>query len=124
MQDDGVLAKIVAKDESVQVGELVAYTVEDKDAYEEVLAKGENAFADLAPSSPEMSETSLEKSPSEDTEAGSLSSTPPRASPAASHWIRRESIDIKSLKGTGKHGGITKSDVINALKSGNMKNFL
>ena len=41
-----------------------------------------------------------------------------RVSPAARHLIDSKDIDISGIKGTSRHGIISKSDVVNAMKSG------
>eukprot|EP01039_Chlorochromonas_danica_P009193 gene9193-10153_t len=124
MQDTCVLAKILVDVQSreVNVGEPIAFTVEDQAGYE--------AFLKVDPK--DYPVTSVAGTPAAPTTPAPASPTPASApvtqaphpqgpvslSPAARNLVQRDALDVSKVNGTGKRGMISKSDVITAKKAG------
>ena len=101
---DGVLEKIVkATGDTIISNELIALVTEG--------AGGSKAASKAEPSS--KSEPAPE--PEAEAEAKSDSSEEPLLSPAAKKIALENSLDIDSIKGTGKNGRVTKEDVMDAV---------
>ncbi|RYH16847.1 hypothetical protein EON65_29450 [archaeon] len=127
MQDSCVLAKILieAQTAEVSVGQAIALTVEDKAAYEAFLKMSPQDYPVAPAATPATSEAPVQ--------ADTVTSAQPPAqaapaaapsellmSPAARNLVQRESLDVSFLKGSGKRGMISKSDVISGLKVGDV----
>jgi pyruvate dehydrogenase E2 component (dihydrolipoamide acetyltransferase) len=140
MQDEGVLAKILV-DAAIETpcGAPIALMVEDAAAYAEFLkldAKDMVASSSSAPT-PTATPTPIPASapasapapaPAEAAfatihaaAAPATSTGPQRFSPAARHMIESQSLNTVGLKGTSKHGIISKEDVVLALQAGTLK---
>eukprot|EP01041_Mallomonas_annulata_P005802 gene5802-11708_t len=118
VQDDGVLAKIIAQaGVELKCGEPIALLVEDEAAYAAFLAQG-GAIPDAPLASNVTSPLSIAGSPVE------IAPTPranQRFSPAARHLVDSNSLDVSGLVGTSRGGIISKADVVLGLKSGGVK---
>lgn len=66
------------------------------------------ALAEISPSN----QASNPKIAAEENNAKTDQSTPPQFSPAIRRAVKANGVDITTIKGTGKHGRITKQDVI------------
>ena len=66
------------------------------------------ALAEISPSN----QASNSKIAAEENNANTDQSTPPQLSPAIRRAVKANGVDITTIKGTGKHGRITKQDVI------------
>lgn len=66
------------------------------------------ALAEISPSN----QASNSKIAAEENNAKTDQSTPPQLSPAIRRAVKANGVDITTIKGTGKHGRITKQDVI------------
>ncbi|XP_065872503.1 dihydrolipoyllysine-residue acetyltransferase component 1 of pyruvate dehydrogenase complex, mitochondrial [Euphorbia lathyris] len=108
--EEGYLAKILAPEGSrdVAVGQPIAITVENSDDIETVKASASN-------SKEGKEETSTHHVAKDDTK-GKVSFT--RISPSAKILIFEHGLDTSSLKASGSHGTLLKSDVLEAIKSG------
>lgn len=123
-QEDGVLAKILveAGAEDVRVGVPIAIMVDDSDELASVTdadveaAKAESSKTQSEPQPSVQSTGSVE--PASSQPADQSDGSEPRMSPAAASIIRSRNLDPKSIKGTSKHGIISKQDVILGLKAG------
>jgi pyruvate dehydrogenase E2 component (dihydrolipoamide acetyltransferase) len=135
MQDEGVLAKrlVPAQGAELKVGEPIALIVEDADAYKQFLALspdavaaainskgGQNAPAPSAPSSSQHAAATT--APAQPAAASHQASTgPKRLSPAARHIAESKGVDVSKVVATAFNGEIiSKGDVLNAIKSGNV----
>ena len=122
MQDEGVLAKklVPALGAELKVGEPIALLVDDEAAYKEFIAGGGNVVPAVAPvtSAAVTSVTVPTTVPvtSTSTHNHSHNGGTVRPSPAARHIAESNRVDLSSIKGTGKDGRISKSDVLHALK--------
>jgi len=116
VQDEGVLAQVLAQAHTPDIpcGKPIALMVEDAKAYElfakadaaSPIAVGDDAAA--APSTPPASTT---------TPAAVQTNVmvPSNISPAARHLAASRNVDLSGVKGSGKHGMLTKADVLVAL---------
>jgi len=131
VQDDFVLAKILepAKGREIKVGEPVAVSVEDEEAYKAFAALDKEGKIQLSSGGGGAS-ASAAAAPAP---APSPSTPPPPASgggaaaelgpfslmPSARHLLDSKCLDLAAgVKGSGKDGRITKGDVLAAIASG------
>ncbi len=103
---DGVLEKIIkSTGDTIVSNELIAIVAE---------GAGESKSAAKAESS-SKSEPAAAPEPESKSESKSDSSDEPLLSPAAKKIAQENSLDIDSIKGTGKNGRVTKEDVMDAV---------
>ena len=103
---DGVLEKIVkGTGDTIVSNELIAIVAE---------GAGESKSAAKAEST-SKSEPAAAPEPESKSESKSDSSDEPLLSPAAKKIAQENSLDIDSIKGTGKNGRVTKEDVMDAV---------
>ncbi|CAM9737406.1 unnamed protein product [Chrysoparadoxa australica] len=129
MQDDGVLAKILAPagGGELKVGSPMAITVDDMEDYQLFLAADEQGKI-MVPGEVSSGAEPVEASAAAPAAAGTQAAaavvegrTVPLEylfSPAARHMAQSKGVDASSIAGTGKGGRITKSDLVHALNSG------
>lgn len=114
MQDDGILAKILVPEgtEDVPVGQVLALLVDEEDDLAEVQSKDWTAVLSKgAAASAQQADT--RKPPATPATSGTGANFgSKRVSPAAAHLVRSEMIDVSGVEGTGRHGMITKGDVL------------
>lgn len=103
---DGVLEKIVkGTGDTIVSNELIAIVAEGA-GESKPAAKAESASKSEPASAPE---------PESKSESKSDSAEEPLLSPAAKKIAQENSLDIDSIKGTGKNGRVTKEDVMDAV---------
>lgn len=116
--DDGFLATILVKDtkNDILVGSPIAIVTETEEALKEVTQIGFNLDDFASEAAPEVVESAQEASvPGKSSTNQDLveeQANSRRMSPAASTLSKTLSIEVNQLKGTGKHGIITKGDVL------------
>jgi pyruvate dehydrogenase E2 component (dihydrolipoamide acetyltransferase) len=112
VQDDGYLARIVVPEgtDNVEIGTLVALMVEE----EGDIAAAQALDLSAVTASEASPKSGSEAPPSSGASAGA-SQHAPRAAPAASRLMLQHGLDASTISGTGKHGHITKGDVLRAL---------
>uniref|UniRef100_A0A7N0TYK3 Acetyltransferase component of pyruvate dehydrogenase complex n=1 Tax=Kalanchoe fedtschenkoi TaxID=63787 RepID=A0A7N0TYK3_KALFE len=131
--EEGYIAKIIYGDGSkeIEVGEVIAITVEDEDDVTKFkdytpnksdAAAAPPAVQPSAPAPPEKEETKESKSPSP-AKAPAPSPAPHSgdrvfASPLARKLAEENNVHISKIKGTGPEGRIVKADVEEYLASG------
>lgn len=132
VQDDGVLAKIIAAAGSgeITVGGPVAVIVEDAAAYAafvkadaagEVRLDGAEAGAAGGAMVPEQEGPSVTASSESPAAGGGPVRTVAEEflyAPSARHMAQSKGIDASTLQGTGRGGRITKADLVTALGKG------
>jgi pyruvate dehydrogenase E2 component (dihydrolipoamide acetyltransferase) len=120
MQDESVLAKILvgAQTQEVKVGDAIAITVEDQDAYSAFLKLDPSVYMKGKSSTPAPSSPAPPASPAPTTPAAVTKAVDHnlRISPAARHILRSHNLDAEKIKGTGKKGMILKEDVTAAIR--------
>lgn len=127
MQDSSVLAKILveAMGPEVAVGKPIAFTVEDRAAYEAFLKMDPKDYpvVSAAAASPAPAAAAPAAAPAPAAVVAPAhhehaASSSRLLSPAARNMVQRDALDVSKVAGTGKHDMITKSDVITARKAG------
>jgi len=121
VQDEGVLAKILAeaKGHELKCGDPIAIIVEDLDAYNSFIKNEPNISVSKPSEAPTVAAT-----PATNTAAVAVATTPIKAtgsvllSPAARHLMESKSLNVSAVKGTSRHGIISKADLILAIKNG------
>ncbi|CAI8603996.1 unnamed protein product [Vicia faba] len=108
--EEGYLAKIVAPEgtKEVAVGQPIAITVEDAGDIEAV----KNSF-----SSSSINQKEKAPQPGPKSEVKTSKNNTARISPAAKLLITEYGLDASTLKATGPHSTLLKSDVLSAIKS-------
>ncbi len=122
--DDGYLAKILAGDSEIKVGDPLMILVEEEEdigAFKDYVVETSNNN-NVVESSSDSSSSSLSSSqPSSSSVPSPIEADPNRVvrlSPAARHMLESKSIDPSNIVGTSRHGIISKGDVILAIKAG------
>ena len=111
---DGVLEKIVKNTgDTIVSNELIAVVKEGAGESKSASKAGSASKSESAPE-PESDAKTDTKSESE-SKSKSESSDEPLLSPAAKKIAQENSLDIDSIKGTGKNGRVTKEDVMDAV---------
>ena len=117
VHDDGFMAKILVPggSEDVPVGTVLALMVDDEGDLADVQSHDWSAV--LAAGKAASGETSkAEEGSAHDGARANASSAASfgskRTSPAAAHLVRTHGLDISALEGTGRHGVVTKGDVL------------
>ena len=121
--DDGYLAKILAGDGEIKVGDPLMILVEEEEdagAFKDYIVQVSNS--DNNNNNIDTSSTSSTPSSSSSSPSPSPIEADPnrviRLSPAARHMLESKFIDPSNILGTSRHGIISKGDVINAIKAG------
>ena len=119
IQDDGMLAQILATDLSkeVAIGSTIAISVADESdfkAFKEAYPNGYPVEQQETPSSQQETPPSQQTPPSPTSPSTTSSNSDVRASPAAKHIASSHGIDLTQIQGTGKRGIIVKGDVLKA----------
>jgi pyruvate dehydrogenase E2 component (dihydrolipoamide acetyltransferase) len=125
MQESSILAKILvdAQSQEVAVGQPIALTVEDAEAYQAFLKLDPKDYP-LTASAPASTPAAAPSAPSTpapssaSSAATSVSTKDLLLSPAARNLVQREQLDVSKVQGSGKRGMISKSDVITARNAG------
>lgn len=118
--DDGILGRIlVAQDETVPVGTIVAYLLQEGESADSLPQAGTEKGRDSkqenkATSGSLQKETPLEGNAQKDV----LSSGRVRATPLAKKIARELGIELRSVSGSGPQGRIVADDVKRAAKTG------
>jgi pyruvate/2-oxoglutarate dehydrogenase complex dihydrolipoamide acyltransferase (E2) component len=117
MQDDGILAKILVAEgtEDVPVGQVLALLVDEEGDLAEVQSKDWSAVLSKAATGAAAASQPGDSGSAAATASPSGSGAnfgTKRVSPAAAHLVRSEQIDVSGLQGTGRHGMITKGDLL------------
>ena len=108
-EEDGVIAKITAKEgETVEIGAVLA-ELEAGAAGGEAKAKPDSKPADKAPEA---------QKPAAARPAEARSGDDAGAMPAARRVAQEHDLDLKKLEGTGKDGRVTKGDALKAIEAG------
>ncbi|GAA6001961.1 Pdx1p [Rhodotorula paludigena] len=129
-QDDGVMGKILVGDGAagVQVGKLIAILAEEGDDLSSIEVPSEDAAASSGPSPSDSKSEAAPTSAPSDSDAPTPSPATPSPKPSAIHAHPQHSKpllpsvlrvlalagieDANVIKGTGKHGILTKGDVL------------
>lgn len=113
--DEGVLARVLrpASDTDVRVGEPIAVIVEDASDIAAVQAADLSHLLGGAAAEAEATEPAAAPSA-----APAAAAAAPRLMPAARHLAASRGIDVTGLTGTGKHGMLTKGDILAVLRGG------
>lgn len=118
VQDDGVLAKILAESGvEMLCGVPIAITVDDEAEYKAFLASG-GATTELPKATADIVAPAADVPSLPSTKTG-----PVRLSPAARHMVESSSLDVSQVTGTSRGGLLSKADVVLAVKSGLAKPF-
>ncbi|KAL7597963.1 hypothetical protein Lser_V15G25316 [Lactuca serriola] len=127
--EEGYLAKIVHGDgaKEIQVGEVIAITVEDKadlDKFKDYKPQASDAAAPEAPPAPTPPKEDVVEKPVSTPEPKTVKPTAASesdrvfASPLARKLAEDNKVNLSSIKGTGPDGSIVKADVEEYLASG------
>lgn len=111
MQDDGVLAQILAKEQSgeLKVGTPIAIMVEDQQAFQKFKPVDPATLLGGAAKSQPSQQPKQEQpqQPAAQQPAGHHApASGYHLSPAAAHLVRSQNLDISGIKATGKHGKV------------------
>ncbi len=118
--DEGVLGKIVIKagTENVPVNAVIAVLLEEGESAASIIATSSPAAAPAAPKpqTQQPQQASAAPPPAVAAQATTAPSTPiaggrVAASPLARRLAKEQGVDLKSVKGSGPHGRIVKSDI-------------
>ncbi|CAI9286282.1 unnamed protein product [Lactuca saligna] len=127
--EEGYLAKIVHGDgaKEIQVGEVIAITVEDKadlDKFKDYKPQASDAAAPEAPPAPTPPKEDVVEKPVSTPEPKAVKPTAASetdrvfASPLARKLAEDNKVNLSSIKGTGPDGSIVKADIEEYLASG------
>jgi len=117
--DDGVLAKILLEEGSagVEVGTLIALTVEEGQDWKDVTIPSKGVPAPVATTEPTPVPTVVPSSTTAPSRREFQFQHPPQTGPAAALLLSQYGLDPTSIEGSGPKGNLIKSDVMQYIQS-------